>query len=171
MNLPRCSFSEPEQDSSKNGDPINLTPYIWTALKYSGLTDDDLFTFGVSVDRSMSINLNRVLTGLIEQRAQLTKELDEAREVVRHANNSLCGSDAYFVLNGDLRYLSNAAEILKASANAAYQRAEQAEAALESANHRADANYRLLQHADAALARLQQEHEQAKAIIQRTAYI
>lgn len=86
--LPRCSFDEPERDSRKNGDPINLTPYIWTALKYSGLTDEDLVEFGISVDRSMSINLSRALTGLVEQRKTLRAQSDPSLRHELHAQQS-----------------------------------------------------------------------------------
>lgn len=91
--LPACSFNEPVRDSRAAGDPIDLTPYIWNALKYSGLTDQDCIEFGMSVDRSMSINLNRALNGLVSAREILRARAEAAEAALAaalsHTNDSI----------------------------------------------------------------------------------
>lgn len=87
---PECSFKETPRDSRKAGDPIDLTPYIWNALKYSGLTDQDCVEFGMSVDRSMSINLNRALNGLVFERTELRAEVQRLREALQWLKRGSC---------------------------------------------------------------------------------
>lgn len=62
------------------------------------------------------------------QVAELTRERDQARAVISHANNSIYGSDGYFVEDGDVHALAHRIETLKAQSNGDYHRAEQAEA-------------------------------------------
>jgi hypothetical protein len=83
----------------------------------------DATTFFNEVD-DLRVKLKAETKEVADLRARLAEaiaERDEAREIVRHANNSLFGSDGYFVLANNMRAVSNAIEDLKQRSNATYR--------------------------------------------------
>lgn len=76
------TIEELRHDSRQNGDPINLTPYIWGTMKYM-LTEEERLAFGVRTDLAMSLNVVRALDGF-KSRADIVDGLLRAERDAKY---------------------------------------------------------------------------------------